>query len=52
MTLKQPLFMLIVAALALGAVGTETANPTKAQICEAFKNTYAVQWHSPPESRS
>jgi uncharacterized protein DUF1566 len=41
MTLKQPLFMLIVAALALGAVGAETANPTKAQKCEAFKNTAA-----------
>jgi hypothetical protein len=41
MTLKQPLFMLIVAALALGAVGAEAANPTKAQICEAFKNTAA-----------
>jgi hypothetical protein len=52
MTLKQPLFMLIVAALALGAVGAEAANPTKAQKCEAFKNTYAVRWRSPPESRS
>ena len=41
MTLKQPLFTLIVAALASGAVGAETANPTKAQICEAFKNTAA-----------
>ena len=44
MTAKQPLFMLIVVALALGAVGagaTGTTGPTKAQTCEAFKNTAA-----------
>jgi hypothetical protein len=52
MTARQPLFMLLMAALALGAVGAEAANPTEAQICEAFENTYAVRWRSPSESRS
>jgi hypothetical protein len=42
MALKQLLFMSIVAAPALGAMGAEAApKPTKVQTCEAFKNMAA-----------